>query len=71
MLERTNNDNENDNNSENNSSNNNSEENENSDSGEQNRLKIYSSDDIPEFVFSVIKLGRRGFSHKNRILYIS
>ena len=71
MLEITNNDNENDNNSENNSSNNNSEENENSDSGEQNRLKIYSSDDIPEFVFSVIKLGRRGFSHKNRILYIS
>ena len=29
------------------------------------------SDEIPEFVFSVIKLGRRGFSHKPRILYIT
>ena len=28
-------------------------------------------DEIPEFVFSVIKLGRRGFSHKPRILYIT
>ena len=28
-------------------------------------------DEIPEFVFSVIKLGRRGFSHKTRLLYIT
>ena len=33
--------------------------------------KHYYIDEIPEFVFSVIKLGKRGFSHKNRILYIT
>ena len=33
--------------------------------------KITGSDEIPEFAFSVIKLGRRGFSHKTRILYIN
>ena len=31
----------------------------------------YLKGEIPEFVFSVIKLGRRGFSHKSRLLYIT
>ena len=33
--------------------------------------KYYYIDEIPEFVFSVIKLGKRGFSHKNRLLFIT
>ena len=35
------------------------------------RSKISPMEEIPEFVFSVIKLGKRGFSHKPRILYIT
>ena len=51
--------------------NNNIEENENSESGDKTLQRINSYEEIPEFVFSVIKLGRRGFSHKTRLLYLN
>ena len=48
------------------------EQEESSESSESGNVsKSSPEDEIPEFIFSVIKLGKRGFSHKNRLLYIT
>ena len=74
ISEKSNSNKDNNNDSENSIFNNNIDDsqNENSEGGYQIFTKnLIQSDDIPEFVFSVIKLGRRGFSHKTRLLYIT
>jgi len=74
ISEKSNSNKDNNNDSENSISNSNIDDsqNENSEGGYQIFTKnLIQSDDIPEFVFSVIKLGRRGFSHKTRLLYIT
>ena len=50
---------------------NNSRENQEENTNSPHLRNYYYIDEIPEFVFSVIKLGKRGFSHKNRLLYIT
>jgi hypothetical protein len=66
----------NDNDSQNNQENQDNQDNQDEEDDINNNLaniqsKNISPDDLPEFVFSVIKLGKLGFSHKKRILHIS